>query len=501
MKLASDALKIVTHEDTELAKKPPLRAGEPFSGSETENDNLIGLLGEIDGLKQEIHERMRRVEAVKQAKSVILEDALRTEALNKRLAEMGKVMSSVHPGLLAPQQGNEDSEVLRMQARELLAEAEPRHLPIKGVSEAVTLPWRKPEDSAEFLLHGRAGQAVQLSAASATDIGDEPISGDAGVAYHAATQRLEEAEQEWRDAWKRADEAAVEAKRLFEESTARLDLAAGQQEYAAAEFHSAREALSNAFQAATERLEEAKRCWSRTDEVTFESKRLFEESASSLDLAVRKEQLASSQFESAKETLTTAYQSATERVEEAERCWKQTDQMVLEAKRILEQSTSELDQARRREESIAGSLESVRKEFMTAYQSASQHLEEAERLCQKGDQAAKDAQHAIDQTTAELLQARSAEEKAAADLLSARQELTTAYQFASVAAQRRLDAVETFHKAVRWAVFATGFSWVALVWALWLALRAVVPIWGAGIASVVVILLAIVFGRLGTREV
>src|ERR1700730_7814603 len=101
MKLMSDALKIVTHEDAELAKKAPMRAWEQDFSTETDDDNLMGLLGEIDGLKQEIHERMRRVEAVKQAKSVLLEDAVRTEALNKRLTEIGKVMSAVHPVLLA----------------------------------------------------------------------------------------------------------------------------------------------------------------------------------------------------------------------------------------------------------------------------------------------------------------------------------------------------------------------------------------------------------------
>jgi hypothetical protein len=441
MKLASDALKIVTYEDAELAKKPPLRAGEQIAGGETENDNLIGLLGEIDGLKQEIHERMRRVEAVKQAKSVLLEDALRTAALNKRLAEMGRVMSSFHPGLLAIGHRSEDPESLRMQARELLADSEPRNIQGKGATEGVTLPWRKLEEPVESSIHEHVEQILQLSAGSAPQSEYQSISADASTAYQAAAQRLEQSEQEWADAWKRADEAAAEARRLFEESASRLDL------------------------------------------------------------AVSKEELAASQFESAKETLTTAYGSANERLEEAERCWQRTDQIVLEARQMLERSISELDQARRREEAVAASLESVRREFSTAYQSASQRLEEAERLCQKGDQAAKEAQHAIDQTTAELLQSRNSEEKAAADLLSARQELTTAYQFASVAAQRRLEAAETFQKAIRWAVFATAFSWVALVWALWLALRAIVPIWGGGVASALVILVAFVFGRLRTREI
>src|SRR5271163_4804829 len=98
MKLATDVLKIVTHEDAEVAKKPPMRAGGQEPASEIEPANLVELLKDIDSIKSEIHERMRRVEAVKQAKSLLMEDAARTEALNKKLAEIGKIMSAVQSG-------------------------------------------------------------------------------------------------------------------------------------------------------------------------------------------------------------------------------------------------------------------------------------------------------------------------------------------------------------------------------------------------------------------
>jgi len=82
----SEVLKIVTPEDVELAKKPPVRAIEQApAGDEVDPRNLMDLLGDIDGLKHEIHERMRRIEAVKQARSVLLEDAARTEALFSRV--------------------------------------------------------------------------------------------------------------------------------------------------------------------------------------------------------------------------------------------------------------------------------------------------------------------------------------------------------------------------------------------------------------------------------
>jgi len=117
MKPMSDALKIVTQEDVELAKKPPMRVADQALGNEMDPAKLMDLLGDIDGLKLEIHERMRRIEAVKQAKSVLQEDAERTEALNKRLAEIGKAMSVAQAGVPAGEADKEAAELVRLQAR------------------------------------------------------------------------------------------------------------------------------------------------------------------------------------------------------------------------------------------------------------------------------------------------------------------------------------------------------------------------------------------------
>ena len=565
MKLASDALKIVTQDDAELMKRPPLRAGEPSPDLEADPNNLMGLLGEIDGLKQEIHERMRRVEAVKQAKSVLLEDAVRTEALNKRLAEIGKVMSSVHPGSLAAEANEEDAEVLRMQTRESHPEIESRPASARIQSEGVTLPWRRPDEAPDSVLHIQLAQVEQLSETASLEFEQMRVAEVASAAFEMASQRLEEAEKEWQDAWSRSDEAAVEAKRLLddavsrldvavqkeeqaavqldsvreevstaystasqrleeaeqgwknawklsdeaaleakrllEDSVSRLDAAVSREERAAAQFYSVREEVATAYGTASRRLEEAERVWSKTEAAAREAGRLFEESTARLEMATGREEQASAELHSAQETLTTTYQSAGERLEEAKRLWQQTDQAIREAKQILDKSNSELEQAKKKEESIAASIQSVRQEFTTAYQSASQRLEEAEKFWQKGEQAAQGAQNLIDQATAELLQSRSAEEKAAADLYSARQELTTAYQFASVAAQRRLDAAEFFQKAARLTVIATAFSWVAMVWAVWFALRTIVPRWAPGLGTVGIISLAFAFGRMKTRDV
>jgi hypothetical protein len=240
--------------------------------------------------------------------------------------------------------------------------------------------------------------------------------------------------------------------------------------------------------------------WKEANADAEEAKRLLDEATSQLTLAIGREEQATQEFHSAQEALTNSFQSASGRLEEAERNWNKTDQAMQEAKALVDQSIAELAQARKREESIAANLQSVRDEFTASYEAASQRLQEAEQFCQKGDRSAKDAQQLIDQTTAELLHARKAEEIAAADLLSARQELTTAYQFAAVAAQRRLDAVDSFQKAARVAIFAVAASWMAAVWMGWFAFRATVPVWAPGVLTVVLVVLTLVFSRKTTSE-
>ena len=449
MKTASESLRIVTHEDAEHAKKAPLRAGELIADNDPDPERLMDLLGDIDSLKLEIHERMRRIEAVKQAKSVLLEDALRTEALNKRLAEIGKVMSAAHSGVQIPEQEREESAMLRFATKtsipEIQSQPSSQSSSLTSESESLALSWRMPEETTEEAAQNHSDLsndpaepdgAASMSTAATESLQESQGAIEAMVAYKMASELLEQTE----DARKRADESAQEAKRLLEESILRLDQAAEREERLAADFRSAQEALNAATQTANERLAEA------------------------------------------------------------ERYWKQTDEAAAEARRLLEQSTAELEQARKREEAIEASLQSVRNEFSTSYQSAGKRIEEAQRFWQRGDEAAQHSQQLIDQSTAELLQARSAEETAAADLVSARQELTTAYQFAAVAAQRRLDAVEFFQKATRWMIFATALSWMGMAWIAWLSFRAVVPIWGPCVATAAILGLAVAVRNLGMRK-
>ena len=91
--MANDALKIVTHEDVEQAKRPVVRTGSANPVDGVDPSKLMDMLGDIDSLKQEIQDRMRRIEAVKQAKSLLVEDALRTEFMNAVLLRASKLSS------------------------------------------------------------------------------------------------------------------------------------------------------------------------------------------------------------------------------------------------------------------------------------------------------------------------------------------------------------------------------------------------------------------------
>jgi len=468
--MATDVLKIVTHEDTETAKKPPMRAGEQEIVSEVEPANLVELLSDIDNIKREIHERMRRVEAVKQAKSLLMEDAARTEALNKKFAEIGKLMNSVNSGFLAAKNEYEDIEPNDGQSRGTGASGEGRsakiNTAVRILNESAPLPWPKLEEVEDPVLIAykslepqhvvaesipflepqpepdalqpspivAARQSVELPVTSAFEV--ETVD-RCPVVEVAATNEVLAVTQEF---WKQAEEATVEARRLFDESRSRLDESVKKQEQVAADYQTTQEALNVRYQSANARLEEATQCWKQTDLASVEAKRLFEEAAVKLNRAITVEEKAAGDFHSAQISLTTAYESACKRLEEAERFWREADQTGLQVKQMLEQASSE------------------------------------------------------------LAQLRSGEQTATADLLSARQELTTAYQFAAVAAQRRLDAAEFFKRSAKWAVFAAAFSWVAMVWAVWFALRTIAPVWVPCVASTLIVCLAITFGRLGTRE-
>ena len=437
MKPFSEGLKIVIPETPELSKRPPVRAVEPLLGDVDNPNRLMDLLGDIDTLKLEIHERIRRMEAVKQAKSVLLEDAARTEALSKKLAEIGKVMSAAQFGFLMGREGLGEAEPSGLQLRAGTAEDEARYAVARVMGEGMALPWPKAE--------GAVTEEGVFETTAAGKILESPVD-PMGIrefhteTYHAISGRLAEVEKSWRV-----------AQEEFERATG----------------------------GSRQQLEEA-------------SKRLNESAA--------KEQQAAADYQAAQEVMRAAYRSIDERAGDAEHCWRQAEQAAAEAKRLLDESAVQLRRAISIEEQAASEIRSSEKSILAAFQSAMQRLDEAKEFWKEKDRELIDSKKQLDQSTFALTQAQVKEEAATADLVSARQELTTAYQFASVAAQRRQDASEFFRKAAGWTVFATAISWIAMVWAAWFSFRATIPIWGPGVASVLLLLAASAIGRRGKRE-
>ncbi len=441
----SDALRIVTPEDAALAKKPPARVAEVEEWKDADSTKLVDLLEEIDGLKYEIHERMRRIEAVKQARSVLLEDAVRTEALNRKLHELGRAMGGVQAGYGQERVSLAGAEPMHVLQREVSRESELRGGTGRGIVEESVASWH-PLDAAtvnELVMAPQAAQGTMRSAVSAVS-----------------------------DASKLA--AAYAEELLHEEAQAVMAAEAAPEEMALTMGAMEAEALtgSSTGLASMEpwRPEEGMAAGSTREEVNLEPMTVA--------------------YQLSQEAFEAASLAARELLEEAERVWKQASEATEESKRLLDEATLQLKDAIGKEEKYSADFEYAQQALSAGYRTAGQRLEEAERLLREAEQAAQETHKLLDQSMFELVQSRVKEETATTELLSARQELTTAYQFAAVAAQRRLDAEELFLKTARWAVIATALSWVAMIWACWFSLRQWVPIWGPGVGTAIVVLVA-----------
>ena len=466
--MANDALKIVTHEDVEQAKRPVGRTGNTNPVEAVDPAKLMDMLGDIDGLKREIQDRMRRIEAVKQAKSLLVEDAMKTEALNKRLAEIGKVMSAVHSGILDTD--FDEAEALPMQSREVAALGEARPATVKVINESVALPWPKVEEIALVVAAAEEAEA-ELKAAEVLE-----------VPFEFSAQELE-APEVVEPVIETVEEPVVE---VVPEAEV-VESVTVDEEPEAVEI--------------VEQAEPVAYSLSRAEELVAEARRMLEESSARLDMAVNREEQATLDLQSAQETVAATYQSATERLAEAERYWKQADDAALEARRLFDDSTAQLTLAVGKEQQSSADFHSAQQALTAAYQAACQRLEAAEQYSKEGDGFAQETRKLLEQIQAELAEARSGATTATEDLQSARQELTTAYQFASVAAQRRLDSAEFFRKTTSWVVFSTAFAWMAAVWLAWVAFNRVIPIAVPFAAACTILAGAIYLRRRGAREV
>jgi len=441
---------------------------------------------------------------------------MRTEALNKRLAEIGKVMSAVHSGFLAVDAEEDVVSGPRLQSREPVTFVETRPAPVLVMHEGVAIAWPKPEEIAapEASVAVEAEMALEMPEAievagmelAVAKVVENPLE-EAEAGFEFAPQAHAPLEFAPLDlSAVEAEEPALSIAEIVEMPVAVEEAVAGPEletiavafEESAAEYAevpAAALALELLPEVADEgagevgiaelgvaqdtELVEAEELTAllpgRAAALVAEARRLLEESSARLDVAVQREEQAAEQLHATQESLAAAYQSATEQLTAAERFWRLADEAATEAKRLFDASTAQLTVAVGKEQQSSADFQSAQQALTAAYQAAIQRLEAAEQFSKEGEGFAQETRKLLERMEAELGQARSDVRSSNEDLHSARQELTTAYQFASVAAQRRLDSAELFRKTADWVVFSTAFAWMMAVWMAWVAYRQAAP--------------------------
>ena len=376
LKTHSDALNVVANTYADLGNRASSHADEQEPWSDVDPVRLIDLLENIDGLKQEVQDRMRRVEAVNQAKSLLQEDALRTEALNRKLAELGKAFGEVRHQAPPVEMKSREADLLRMPPRE----------PVTEIPSRPVEPLPPTQDAADWI-HFENRELTTHS-----DVASRPTTTQA--APLEPVLRLENALHIDAVPHAVADFVGPEPDPRGSETRA-------------IEHH---EAVVNGD----------------------------------------------------------SYRDVAQRFSEA---------------------------SLQRDEAIQSALEAK-----ASYENARQVLEEARDLWEEAKDSLLATKLHIEQAAAQLNVARGKEEAANADLKSAQQDLTTAYQFAAVAAQRQHDAAEFFRKSNVWNIIAVAFSWIVITWMAWLQFRSLIPIWGPGAVSIVILLLAIFISKWGSKR-
>lgn len=375
MRVVNDAFRIVSRSDSDPDEESRNPSDEERYRNGEDSAGLGVLLNDIDGLKHEIQDRIRRQEAVRQARAVLMDDAARTDGLNRRLAALG--LGSVTPPGAFPRPESEASysELIFQRTTTPPATTEQRMMPSGSLASGAagasfTTPWQGQEQRENLL-----EQFSQTEEAS----------------------RLQYAE-------------------------------------------------SNAIQVGNS--------WSNENRgATLEGK--------------------------------------SQRQELSQELWSQWESTAQEARRLLEESTARMEQAAEREERATASLQAVQAALAAARESAEARIEETERSLKLVNDGAKALQLRYEQLSKELADARTAQEAASEELVAARQDLTTSYQFAAVAAQRRVEARDFFERASRWAIRATAFSWCIMAWFAWIAFRQLVPVWAPAVVTGLILLVAL----------
>lgn len=239
MSLLTDFLKMFAPEDAEVVAKTIARIDEQDKWNDVFSTKLIELLDNIDGLKKEIRDRMRRVESVKFAESLLLDEAARTEALNAKLSETEKALEDLRLEFQKAKDQYQGAESLRKEASETFAEAASRYRDAKSLAEGASRDYKKAEEIGRSSANAYMESERHLLRSSRENQDAGKSLTEAAAILSSASRRLEQGEHIQVE----ANKMTLEAKRLLDQSIGRLSLARATEEKATADLQAARQDL------------------------------------------------------------------------------------------------------------------------------------------------------------------------------------------------------------------------------------------------------------------
>lgn len=237
MSLLGDVAKWFGPEDAELVKKTLTRMDEQDKWNDVFSTKLIELLDNIDILKKEIRERMRRVESIKFAESVLLDEAARTEELNTKLSETEKALNVLRIEFLAANDQYQGAEALRKEAGEIISDADMRYKEAESLVEGAAHAYRTSEEAERSSANAfMASERIRLE--SSREYNDACRSAtEAAVKLGSASLAFERAQRSEVE----ANKGYLEAKRVLDHAIGQHDRARIKEEKAEADFLAAQQ--------------------------------------------------------------------------------------------------------------------------------------------------------------------------------------------------------------------------------------------------------------------
>ncbi len=267
MKILKTVGELFAPNDPELVEKTLARLAEQDTWNDVFSTKLIELLDNIDAVKGEIRERMRKVESVTQAESLLLEEAAKTEALNHKLADTEKNLDAARREFLEAKGQYTGAEMLRTDSENLVSQAESRYSSARSLLEDANTGYQSAMELASSSgdAYRESSEKLQESSRAYKDATGK--SAEARGSLDAASRRLDGAES----AYHLAFQSEVEAKHLLERATSQLNEVLSLTNEAKRQFEAAQGRLASAISTLTAAFKRAE-C---AEQKQLEAARLF----------------------------------------------------------------------------------------------------------------------------------------------------------------------------------------------------------------------------------